>query len=483
MKTACKFIIGMAIFLIAAVSCKETENNVAVTDFTLSESAVTLLVGETETVTAALTPANATEPLLWTSSNPGTATVLGGVVTALLPGTATITASTLDGKIQKSFTVTVIVVATGITIGIKDLELAYQVNEQEALPYTFTPIQALNTIVTWTSSDPNVATVDAATGVVTAMTKGTAIITAWLEDGESDFCNVTTRDISVYATGVALNIKSLRLVVGQQTNLAFTISPADATVKKVKWSSDAPDVAKVDAFTGEITAVSAGTANIVATTVDGGFTDKCTMEILNMPPNLLLNPGFEDPDNGVLNGMPPNWTQIPATWFTAYYSADPLGPGNAPPNNTNNMRSDVAFFTTGNGVDIADVLTGKYTARIPAAQAGGSYQIVNVTPGEIYEYGCDIAFRLNNISQQTIKNYETLKILSPDGLTLYGEAPIDVDNAEVNGAGYIIKGVNGIVVIPDDVTQVRFQVDQRNFNNPNAAPVMCWDECYFRWVP
>ena len=65
---------------------------------TLSETALTLDVGSTAELTAAVSPEGADAAVTWTSSNPGVAGVLDGKVTAVSAGSAVITASTANGK-------------------------------------------------------------------------------------------------------------------------------------------------------------------------------------------------------------------------------------------------------------------------------------------------------------------------------------------------------------------------------------------------
>ena len=87
-----------------------------VTGVTLSETTLTLEVGDTATLAATVTPTNATnQNVTWESSNPSVATVdESGKVTAVTPGEATITVTTADGS--KTATCTVIVhTATTIT--------------------------------------------------------------------------------------------------------------------------------------------------------------------------------------------------------------------------------------------------------------------------------------------------------------------------------------------------------------------------------
>lgn len=66
-------------------------------------------------------------------------------------------------------------------------------------------------------------------------------------------------------TGISLNKNTLELAVGASETLTATIAPVNATIKTVNWSSGDPTVATVDAVSGLVTAVKAGTATITAT--------------------------------------------------------------------------------------------------------------------------------------------------------------------------------------------------------------------------
>lgn len=79
-------------------------------------------------------------------------------------------------------------------------------------------------------------------------------------------------------TGVSLNKDSLSLEPGGSEALTATVTPDNATNKKVTWSSSAPGVATVDA-SGNVTAVAEGTATITAATEDGGMTATCTVTV------------------------------------------------------------------------------------------------------------------------------------------------------------------------------------------------------------
>ena len=97
--------------------------------------------------------------------------------------------------------------------------------------------------------------------------------------------NVTEKTVNLYyndkvvsVTGVSLNESSITLDVGGSKTLAATVTPENATNKKVRWTSDNETVATVSED-GVVTAVAGGTAVITATTHDGLFTATCTVTV------------------------------------------------------------------------------------------------------------------------------------------------------------------------------------------------------------
>ena len=101
----------------------EPSSDVAVTGVTLDKTELSLTAGATETLTATVTPADATnKAVTWTTDKAEVATVENGVVTAVGEGTATITATTADGSFTASCTVTVTAApaAKGYTVSMQD---------------------------------------------------------------------------------------------------------------------------------------------------------------------------------------------------------------------------------------------------------------------------------------------------------------------------------------------------------------------------
>ncbi len=95
-------------------TCEVTVTAVAVESITLSEESVMLGIGETATLTATVSPANAAyDSITWTSSNDAIATVKDGVITAVTAGSVTITAAIGDITAECDVTVTETPESTG----------------------------------------------------------------------------------------------------------------------------------------------------------------------------------------------------------------------------------------------------------------------------------------------------------------------------------------------------------------------------------
>ena len=214
-----------------------------------------------------------TASVSWTSSDPLVASVsLTGLVSAVAPGTATIT-GTLDGE-STSLQVTVTnatLNAGGLTITVPPLTLAVGLTGQLSAngSYSDGSSRDVSADVSWSSDDPSVATVSA-TGLVTAVAPGTAIITGTL-GAESATLLVTVTNATLNTGGLAITTPPLTLAAGLTGQLAARGSYSDGSSRdvtaSVSWSSSNTAVATVNA-TGLITAVSPGTATI-AGTLDG----------------------------------------------------------------------------------------------------------------------------------------------------------------------------------------------------------------------
>lgn len=265
--------------------CKVTVKKpaVPVASVELDKTDVTLDAEETVILKATVKPDDATDKTItWASSNTSVATVdNNGKVTGIDNGTVNITA-TSGGK-TATCKVTVIVQVKSITLDITSETIAVG-KEPLTLTATVNPSNAADKTVTWTSSNPSVATVDR--GAVTAVNSGTATITAEAS-GKTATCEIT---VIILVESVTLNKTELIIKEGVSETLVATVKPDSATDKTVTWTSSDTAVATVDS-NGKVDAKVPGVAVIKATSGDqsascivtvtkqGGLEDRPDVEI------------------------------------------------------------------------------------------------------------------------------------------------------------------------------------------------------------
>ncbi len=263
------------------VTVSKPVSTIAVTGVSLNKTSLSLTVGESQSLSATVSPSNASDKSVsWKSSNTSVATVDGsGNVKAVKAGTAKVTVTTKDGSKTATCNVTVkssSVAVTSISLNKKDLYLSE--GESEKLIVTFNPSDATNKEVTWESDTPSKATVDN-NGNVKAVKAGTATITVTTKDGSRIArCLVHVSAAVINVTGVSVSPTSVTLAEGERKELTATVKPSNATKKSVTWTSSNTTVATVST-SGLVTAKSAGTATITVTTVDGSYTAKCTITV------------------------------------------------------------------------------------------------------------------------------------------------------------------------------------------------------------
>ncbi len=194
------------------------------------------------------TLANATAGGVWSSSNTAIATIsTAGVVSGIAGGIVTISYSVTDGLgctgvATTPDTVNIVPVATPIT-GIRSVCLGGT-----------TTLSSVAAFGVWSSSNVSVATVSA-TGVVSGLSAGTAIITYFVSNpcgSATDIAIVTVNPLPSAGTITAL---FSTVCAGGVTNLSSTV-PGGV------WTSSNLSVATVDASTGVVTSIVPGTAII-----------------------------------------------------------------------------------------------------------------------------------------------------------------------------------------------------------------------------
>ncbi|GEM_PF-4660482 len=231
---------------------------IPVSSVSLDKTSLELIKGESETLTATVNPSDATDKTVtWKSSNSSVASVQNGVITANMTGQAKITA-TAGGK-SATCTVSVTTPVTSITLDRSSISLEEE--QSTTLIATVSPSDADDKTVSWSSSNPDAATVNP-NGKVYAVKEGQAVITA-TAGSLSASCSVTVSKKIIPVTSVSLDKTTLALIKGETATLTATVSPSDATDKDVTWTSSDETIASVDQ-TGKVTALAGGSVTIKA---------------------------------------------------------------------------------------------------------------------------------------------------------------------------------------------------------------------------
>ncbi|MFY7884926.1 MAG: beta strand repeat-containing protein, partial [Dolichospermum sp.] len=246
--TTIKYIVSNGSGCIDSVSKIITINdNPAVTAITASQS---VCVGSN------ITASNITPNGVWTIGNNAFATIdASGLITGLADGVTFITYTVTDvitncsAKISSPLIVNVPAVAP--IIGVNAL-----------CPLSTSILTTATTGGVWSSTDQSVATVDANTGLVTAIANGVATITYKVPVGNACGDSASTL-VTVNATLAIAPITGDSAVCK-----GLTSTLASATLGGI-WSSSNAAVATIDATTGVVTTLSAGTSTITYSVTSG----------------------------------------------------------------------------------------------------------------------------------------------------------------------------------------------------------------------
>ncbi|MDE6067188.1 MAG: leucine-rich repeat protein [Duncaniella sp.] len=183
--------------------------SISATSISLNKSELILYVGEEETLIATLEPESSTAEVIWSVEEEYQNIISvdsEGKVTALAAGEAIVEATA--GTVSATCKVTVNPVpASSVTLSVQDITLL--VGATDKLTATISPENVTDKVITWTSDNESIATVDA-DGNVTAVAVGVANITATCGDVTAT-CKVTVNPVP--ASSVTLNVQDITLLV------------------------------------------------------------------------------------------------------------------------------------------------------------------------------------------------------------------------------------------------------------------------------
>ena len=322
----------------------------------------------------------------WATSNKKVAKVSKGKISAKKAGTALITATYEGATASCLVVVTDYKQVKSLKLNPKKMTLALYGSQQLGL--TIKPADAFNPNISWTSSNPAVASVDQ-NGWVAGLSGGTAVITAVSGNGKKAKCKLTVKEVK--PEGVAFEKPFVTLNPGKTFTSAVRMTPEAVSNPTVRYSSSNTAVATVS-DSGVITAKATGIATITVTADANGVQNTCRVSV--------IEPGSARME-GLTIGINPGHQR---TTITKLY---PLAPGSSKKakgvktgacgkwTRVNEYETTLAI-----GLKLADLLT-QQGATVVITRTTNDVMLTNIDRAKMLnDAGVDVALQLhcNSIS-------------------------------------------------------------------------------------
>ncbi len=269
-------------------------DNIKITDYEpvsaiqANVSEITLSQLERRQLVAQVVPASSSNLYVdWYSDNPSIAEVNeAGVVTAIADGTTTIYAkSREDDLIFATVTVNVAAYAAVESVQIEPSQIIVETERTTQLNAAILPEGATNKEVSWISSNPEIATVDA-DGLVTGHVAGSVTVTAVSADDSNIFgTSVVTVVPRTTLTEQLVLPAAVKVYKGDTITVYPEFVPADTTNRELIWLSTDEQIAQVSEL-GVISGIEVGTAEIQVQVQSGTefITAQTEVEVLERNP-------------------------------------------------------------------------------------------------------------------------------------------------------------------------------------------------------
>ncbi len=277
----------------------------------LSKTEMTLNVGQRDLSYVTIVPQTATDwGEIWSTSDPNIATVdREGYVTAVAPGVCFVTVTSRQNpNVSRNIVVTVKENSSSET-AVQSIQLSkYDINlgvgGKAISIVTMLPTTANDQSELWTTSNPNVATVDEQ-GWITGLNPGSCIVTVQSRSNPKVFAEIRVTVVgssqtggqtseNTRVTGISLSKNAMSLSVGGTDISYVTMTPANAANKEEIWISSNPNVATVDKY-GYVTGVSEGNCVITVRSEDNPNV-KATVSVVVSGTN-----AYSSDDNAVMD--------------------------------------------------------------------------------------------------------------------------------------------------------------------------------------
>ena len=283
-----RILLMLTLALVALAGCKKdpAPEPIAVTSVSLDKTEVGLIVGESANVKAIVKPDDAAnKEVKWTVANTSIATVDEGEVTAVAVGETTLIVTTVDG----GHTATIPVKVTAKAVKVSQIKLVgmpttdFKVGRSVTISAVITPDDATDKSVTFTSSNPEVATVEYtksennySLALLKPVGPGKATITATANDGSGvkAEAEVDVLPAPKMVSDISITMSKSEVKVGYMVRATATVSPEDAENREVTWRSSNTAIAIVRVVdvknnAADVIGVSPGRVIITATAKDG----------------------------------------------------------------------------------------------------------------------------------------------------------------------------------------------------------------------
>lgn len=199
----------------------------------------TLLEGATFQVRLTATGSNSQtgwySTVFWNTSDSTIATISNsGLITGISPGTCSITGLVAGQSGSVTYSTSITITRSVKNILVSPTALTLLVGQSKALSTIVFPSNAAVTTITWTSTDPTIATVDSS-GNVTAVKVGVTSLKA-TADGGINVVSVIPVTIGTPITSASIVIPST-LMMGTSSQATVTVEPKGAVYDFISWGS------------------------------------------------------------------------------------------------------------------------------------------------------------------------------------------------------------------------------------------------------
>lgn len=259
-------------------------------DLVLSPQVLKMAPGGQYTVECLLSAEDTNQRVKFTSSDERVATIAGdGTVSALDSGEAVITAAASGGARAQMRVIVDGVALSELSLNTNEIHL--KKGEYSGLRVRYNE-DATDTRLKWVSGDEEIARVDGS-GRIEGICGGQTFVSVLAPNGRSASAKVY---VDVPATAARITPHTLTVGVGAKVQLNASFLPLDCTDVVRRWISSAPQTLAVSE-SGEITALSCGTAHVSVLT-DGGLSTGMEVVVEDAPEDIQINPSVATIERG-----------------------------------------------------------------------------------------------------------------------------------------------------------------------------------------